>query len=634
MSWRLGQIQVPDFSQTLDSAQAYQRNALAEMMARKQFTNQDAYEQALQRNADGLRSNDPLVYGNSLADIARSGPEGAKLALPLLQQERENAWAYDPSATAANVTPAATAGGAVGGPDRVPVGVKASAPLKSSGATVPDNLRPIYERAAAKYGIPVDLLIAQGRQESGFNPNAVGGAGEIGLGQIHPKTAADPGYGVPPISAADARDPEKAIDFQARYMAARAKAAGVDFSTPEGQNAALRLYNGGGDPNYVQNVRQWMPGQGAPASAPASGPAAAGDRSSGVDPAMVQRAIKAAALGSPGAIRWLQSVAPMLKRETPNYSFQNIGGTMYAVNPQNPADRVPIGPAGENNEVQTVPDPSSPTGYKYVRRSDAPGQAAPAPSSLVSIENKGPSAFDETYGKALGQRAAEIQPRGAQAGQTLTRLGRVEQILDRIDTGLASGQKITLGQIGAQLGVSVDVLKSVGLDPDATAAREQLRSLTSQMLTGLLGSGGFPSNNFSNADREALERALPNLANSPQGNRVIVDMLKAGAKRDLEISRAWIDWQKTHGSDLASYREFENSKLQEITSNNVLEPLAKDIPDAPKPSSAPPEQGAALALPRANGKVDGGSLVDGKVYDLGNGRKGRFSKAKGGFDLQ
>ena len=91
MSWRLGQIQVPDFSQTLDSAQAYQRNALAEMMARKQFTNQDAYEQALQRNADGLRSNDPLVYGNSLADIARSGPEGAKLVLPLLKQERTQA---------------------------------------------------------------------------------------------------------------------------------------------------------------------------------------------------------------------------------------------------------------------------------------------------------------------------------------------------------------------------------------------------------------------------------------------------------------------------------------------------------------------------------------------------------------
>ena len=53
---------------------------------------------------------------------------------------------------------------------------------------VPKELLPLYQEASARTGIPVDVLIAQGRQESSFNPNAVGKAGEIGLGQIKPST--------------------------------------------------------------------------------------------------------------------------------------------------------------------------------------------------------------------------------------------------------------------------------------------------------------------------------------------------------------------------------------------------------------------------------------------------------------
>jgi soluble lytic murein transglycosylase-like protein len=148
--------------------------------------------------------------------------------------------------------------------------------------TVPADLLPIYKAEAERTGVPVELLIAQHKQESNLNPGATGGAGEVGLGQILPSTAKSPGFGMAGVDPGALRTPAANIRFSADYLAARAKAAGADFKTPEGTVKALRAYNGGGDPNYAQNVLRYVPGAqkalagGAapPASAPAPGQAA------------------------------------------------------------------------------------------------------------------------------------------------------------------------------------------------------------------------------------------------------------------------------------------------------------------------------------------------------------------------
>ena len=43
---------------------------------------------------------------------------------------------------------------------------------------------------AAAYGVPVDLALAVAQRESGFNQDARGGSGEIGIMQLMPPTAA------------------------------------------------------------------------------------------------------------------------------------------------------------------------------------------------------------------------------------------------------------------------------------------------------------------------------------------------------------------------------------------------------------------------------------------------------------
>jgi hypothetical protein len=129
----------------------------------------------------------------------------------------------------------------------------------------PPDLMPHFQRASEETGIPVPVLVAQARQESNFRPDAVGAAGEIGVMQIKPSTARQPGFGLPSVDPETLRDPGANIRFGAQYL--RARAGQGDWNDPTFRANALRTYNGGGDPNYAQNVERWMPGGSAAGSA-------------------------------------------------------------------------------------------------------------------------------------------------------------------------------------------------------------------------------------------------------------------------------------------------------------------------------------------------------------------------------
>jgi soluble lytic murein transglycosylase-like protein len=156
-----------------------------------------------------------------------------------------------PAAPAADAAPAAPA-------DATPAPVATAAAAGDKGPSgVPKDYLPIYQKASERTGIPVNILLAQARQESNFDPNVVSDTGGIGLHQIQPSTARNPGYGLQPVDVAALKDPATNINFAADYL--KARAGHIDWSDPKQVNPALARYNGGGDPNYVSNVRRYMP---------------------------------------------------------------------------------------------------------------------------------------------------------------------------------------------------------------------------------------------------------------------------------------------------------------------------------------------------------------------------------------
>jgi soluble lytic murein transglycosylase-like protein len=114
-------------------------------------------------------------------------------------------------------------------------------PVATSGPDAPANAAPspdrngahagyraLIAREAAQQGLAPEIAEAVTAVESGFNPGAVGGAGEIGLMQILPSTARMLGFAG---SNADLAAPETNIHFGVLYLARAWRLAGGDLCT-------------------------------------------------------------------------------------------------------------------------------------------------------------------------------------------------------------------------------------------------------------------------------------------------------------------------------------------------------------------------------------------------------------------
>ena len=119
---------------------------------------------------------------------------------------------------------------------------------------VEGNLTSVYDEyfalAAATYQVPEALLKAMAKVESDFNPNAVSGAGAVGIMQLMPATAANLGVTNP-------YDPKENIMGGAKYIGEMLRT----FSAyPNGLDLALAAYNAG--PGAVRRAGYRIPQNG------------------------------------------------------------------------------------------------------------------------------------------------------------------------------------------------------------------------------------------------------------------------------------------------------------------------------------------------------------------------------------
>lgn len=116
------------------------------------------------------------------------------------------------------------------------------------------DLTSIYDEyfslAAATYQVSEALLKAIGKAESGFDPNAVSGAGAMGIMQLMPGTAAN-------LGVTDPFDPKQNIMGGAKYIAEMLRTFG---SYPDGLRLAIAAYNAG--PNAVRRAGYRIPRNG------------------------------------------------------------------------------------------------------------------------------------------------------------------------------------------------------------------------------------------------------------------------------------------------------------------------------------------------------------------------------------
>lgn len=232
-----------------------------------------------------------------------------------------------------------------------------------------------------------------------------------------------------------------------------------------------------------------------------------------------------------------------------------------------------------------------------------PGRMAVAAAGRTNVNVRLPpmeNSFAQRAGTDLATEAGELASAGARSGDTLRQLRRFEQGMERFTTGTAAGARLTIGQAAQMFGIPDSALPA-GINRGAVASGEEIRALTGQMLAGMIGPGGFPAQNFSNADREMLERSLPSIANTPEGNRALLAAARAAAERNVEVARAWREWQQQNGVSADSYLRFQRDRLPQIRERDIIAPLM------PRPtasaSGVPGPGGVGTAAPPPGGQA-------------------------------
>lgn len=200
---------------------------------------------------------------------------------------------------------------------------------------------------------------------------------------------------------------------------------------------------------------------------------------------------------------------------------------------------------------------------------------------------------DKKIGESAGKRAGETMAAAASASKQLMRLGQVEALMKNVETGRLQPGRMSIAALGKSLGVDDKYLEAIGLDPKGVGDAQALNAISGRMLVDMIGSGGFPANNFSNTDREFLTGTLPSLANDPRANSILVEVAKRAAKLDIEKAKRWREWSRSNPK--GSFDDYELEFGDKIGATDMFADLAQKAQalgaaPAAKPAAAAPSQ--------------------------------------------
>jgi hypothetical protein len=468
----------------------------------------------------------------------------------------------------------------------------AAAPARVSAAPMPPpDLMQHFEAASAETGIPVPVLVAQARQESNFKPQARGRAGEIGVMQIMPSTARQPGFGVAGVDPATLDDPGENIRFGARYLRARA-GANADFNDPQALAAALRNYNGGGDPRYVENVMRFMPQDLATPAAlnPAQMPQAPAAQAPAVTPPSRRGASDTVTIGGQNfSMRGI-----MAAMSDPDPQVSQYARTLFTSAQRQPDEF-------ERLLNQAGITPGSPQAQRFAQqrleRLGAP------PQTNVNLPASETALLRADTDTIKAQNEAATQARGL-----ISLFDRGEAAIKRLPTEGTAAQFLPIfGQLASSLGFKVE----------GSSEAEVLDSITTQLAVLQRAPGSGATSDF---EMRLFLRAVPQLGKTREGNLQLLDMGRRLARRRIEEANIW---RRNAGApDIMDKLDNLGPIFNEEERQMLNDAIAVS-------DTAPPRPGAAAAAPRAAQPVRVGSpdearrLPSGTPIILPDGTQGR-----------
>ncbi|ODT22154.1 MAG: hypothetical protein ABS35_15475 [Kaistia sp. SCN 65-12] len=199
-----------------------------------------------------------------------------------------------------------------------------------------------------------------------------------------------------------------------------------------------------------------------------------------------------------------------------------------------------------NNPGQFQPIGGAKTNLKTPAELDQAKEIAAAGKSEIKLPSN-ETEYDKSIGKAYGDRFIEIQKDAQSAQRAKNSMSIMEQSLGNVGfySGTGADQVKRLKQFGAAL----------GFDPEGVQDMETFNAMSKQAALDVMG--GSLGTGFSNADRDFVIDQVPNLGNTPQGNKQLIEIQRQLADRRLEIAKQARDYATKNGGRIdAGFDEY------------------------------------------------------------------------------
>lgn len=177
----------------------------------------------------------------------------------------------------------------------------------------------------------------------------------------------------------------------------------------------------------------------------------------------------------------------------------------------------------------------------------------------------------KAIGKFFGESFAKSQEAGLGAQGQLNRLGRLEQLLEGVDTGKFAPLGLEVSKTAQSLGLNIDPKLS---NKEAAVA---LSGEIALQLRNPSGGAGMPGA-MSDQDRNFLTGMVPGIEKTPEGRKLIIETGKKLAQRDVDVARLARQYRQKKGT-------IDEGFYDELAKFSAANPLFKAPAAAPQSSN-------------------------------------------------
>ena len=302
-------------------------------------------------------------------------------------------------------------------------------------------------------------------------------------------------------------------------------------------------------------------------------------------------------------------------------------GQRYVVNPDDPsADprRLNIPSAGIRLWGSTGPDgqivqppPNVPPGTAgYFDEKGEPQLIVGKGVNVTTNVGAGETEEAKKLGGLRGERAASIESAGMKAPEQIAKLNLLERSLQGVRTGTLGPIESTAVGFAQSLGIPDETIAGLGLKPRQAIDAQTATKLINESIVGMIGAGGFPANNFSNADREFLTDIFPKISNRPEANQTAIEVLRRIQGRNLEVADAWAEYQQAQreARKPLSVQEFEfNFRKAQRGKPDLFADIRQQADAAPAGRGGEGGTGGGSPPPAFDPRTSKISMEDGKA---------------------